>query len=243
MTERASSDLRGKKRLFSGVVEWSYEASLPLSPVSLQRMTTALFAPPFDRLSHGASLKDLKGRDLSSPCEPRLTAHLPPTHEELVALSGSLAIPDTNPRTKDKLPTEPFQYALITQFEAFEGSHHIMHGSHQRQPDSFPAWFTPATYACAIPLCLEAVRVGLELFSSRFSSLSFGYSPVVDTRVLFECVADRCRIAICAEASRHQLLPLLSRRPEIAHLTRVCDEMLGWSLLADIEMQHRAVKV
>ncbi|WKZ57558.1 MAG: hypothetical protein QY326_02510 [Bdellovibrionota bacterium] len=229
------SKLERRRQLFSRSDQLLFEARGGTPDQTLPLIAEALIGSFVSPLSEGSILEDLKGRDPSGPCALELTAYAPAGPEELVALFGNVLLPQQKALRARQLAELPFEYRIRTKFDSFPHTHHINHRCTEQRPQSFPLWYTPLSTTRALPIMLTALRIGFEIFESRFSSLSFGFAPVVTSHILMEVSAEAWSLKLLTEVPRRaSTVPVLSHEV-LARMDRRLAAILSWSFASVIK--------
>jgi hypothetical protein len=168
-----------------------------ISTTTLSEITERILFNLKEKLAtHGEfkELKDIKGREPHE--ESLLNSVLKPSGEELLLVAGQIA---TESRDGD-FNWEPFQVACHTEFNRFEDPRSIVHSAKVSGSTILPDWLPWWLLGTVAPLKLEHLRLGLELFTSRFVLTRLSLTPTVSETILIE--ADQKNIAIKLRTER-----------------------------------------
>jgi len=134
--------------------------------------------------SSDTGLRDYKGRNPTDLLIPEIPLAI---GNELFALWGDWATEvEANEST-----WEPFEVAISTPFQAFEGTHHIIHSLQEHRAGPLPPWLPTSLLGFVVPLRPRALRFGLERFRSVFTFASVGYVPTVVDSLLCDITESR----------------------------------------------------
>lgn len=122
---------------------------------------------------------NLKGRESS---EVLLANCPPPLPDEVVTIGGTIATGEN----ANGFVWTPFRFSLVSYFARFEGSSSIVFSLQPSRTDSLPEWLPWWLLGAAAPLRVDYMRLGLEVFTSKFSISSFGSIPAVSDSLLID---------------------------------------------------------
>lgn len=188
-------EARCSRQILSRRYRAIYHAELPIAAEQLPVLAEQLIRIE-GLLGNDASLVDLKGRDASQVLL-EVSGDQQPAQDELLFLAGTI-LGD---------PHRAFSLRVITPFERFEGSAHIVHRQKAQHLGDLPRWLTGAQLTRAIPLQLTHLRIGMLRYRSTLRFTNLGYAPTVVEMLLVDANRERCAL-----------------RFESSHL-RTCDEL------------------
>jgi len=178
------------------ILPWGFTATLhdrrPLPPFHLPLLVDVVMRTilPAEAL-RGLPLTDLRGAQRDG-------------YEELLSIRG-FAPPDTPGGAPDAGAelSEPFEFSLLTSFEAFKGNHHIIHRVSPRVVGALPADLDLHRIGSAFPLRITEVKLGLELFRSRLLAI-LGFTPVVTESLSLRATEEEVEVTVIAEGLAHR---------------------------------------
>lgn len=207
-------------------VNYLFESPLPpfILPDLADRCIKNLLGPIVKK---GSALTDIKGRDpqrLLTTVEGNLT----PQGEELCFVAGKLLTLEDA-----KTPYKPFTVSLLTNFLDFQGPHHIRHTTEERKSAILPRSFPLTDIGRAVLIEINHLRIGLELFRSRFFSGMLGFAPTVNQVLLIEANRDSIKVNIqCETVQRKEALPF-EKDNILKALDGILNSLLGFKLIED----------
>ena len=209
-----------------------YEMSCQLEPYSVSVLTDMIVNEllPEESLREEL-LTDLKGRDAQLPAEENIPPDWLPIGEEIFFAAGKI-FPEDDP-VGQKALADDFVVRLSSSFSSFQGEHHIVHSTQLFRSSVLPPFVRMNQLGRAFPMQISAVRMGLEMFESRRTLVSAGFSPVATQTLLLECYGDRAFLKITAEGLKEKYgLPLL-RNGMLERLDAVTQRLCGTAVSAD----------
>ena len=184
----------------------SLEALRPLLPFLANRVQTPV--------------SDLRGRpaETFSGKSPEIKRLEKLNHEELFFLKGGIYEPASlknNYEDISELELLPISFQLLSHFETFQGSRHIVHQLSSKRSGILEQLNTPLSVhdvTRTIPLSVESLRFGFEFFRSRRFGSLLGRTPAIAKRLYFELDLERCSFHFRSEIEKGHTLqaPALS---------------------------------
>jgi hypothetical protein len=186
-------------------------------------LNSKLSQDPHQNLST-PTLINLKGRDPSEPSP--LSATTQPHTSELFAIGGELATDTASPT---EFIWEPFTLALNTQFLAFKGARSILHSLHTERSQSLPEFLPWWLLGWAAPIKPQYMRLGIELFTSRFALTRLGFIPEVTEKMYLEIIDNKLALRLSSEQLSLRYYNPFKREPFLVEISEIVRDLCGVS--------------
>lgn len=240
----ASSDpIHSSLKLSRSLLPWGvraeYRVEAALSPSAFVQLVCGAAELIPEQALDGKPLRDLKGREPGSLGEAALSG------DELFFASGTIytGTHSTHPQGMRALVGEPFYLRITSKFIEFDGPAHIVYSPAIVLGEDVPSLLPAAEYVREIgrlvPLALDRVRLGVELFSGSFAGSMFGFSPAVTESLYLELTPGAAKLSIDAALKRSADLPL-SREGYFERADRVFQAACGFSMIKDFREKQAA---
>lgn len=233
-----SSSLKLKRSafLFSGYTS-DYELQIELGPFSVPSIvdaaTNEILAPIFS--ARDSLVEDLKGVDASS-ITSYFDASERPIGEEILFLSGQTFDEDGGSET------QTFQIHVLSAFDSFKGSSHIVHRISTKRSGSIPSDLPMRVIGRVFPLKIERYRMGLEVFHSGSIAGLFGLSPSVTESFSIDGDEESLELKIHSESLKKRDDAPLGKLGLFNLIDNTFVKALGFSVRADYQKQLSANK-
>ena len=173
----------------------------------------------------GIELINIKGRDRGEMPIPSIPK---PTGEELFSIGGTIATSIQEPR--GDFVWENFQVACHTSFNRFEGSRSIIYTPHLLRSDTIPSWYPWWLMGFGAPIRPTYLRLGFELFTSKFALARLSFMPVPTEKLLIDLSAEVLKISISTEQPRWKASNPFEKVPLFSAIDVACEAACGASL-------------
>ena len=172
-------------------------------------------------------LKDVKGRDISQALIPISQT---PKEGELFYIGGKVYSAE---QSNGSYLEEPFSLSLVTNFDSFEGSHHIIHQSKIERRGPLPESITFKTVGKVFPLSILNMRLGLQFFRSKFITSMFGFSPSVTETLLIDCSTEEFNLWYKKEGQQTKEFPFLESHNLSTELNKLTEMLFSFNVIDD----------
>jgi hypothetical protein len=183
--------------LGGSITEFTHSQNI--NPVELSKLTHNILrvikAQLFKDNSHTTELTNIKGRQKA---DKLLTTLPPPVDEELLQIAGEIATSSE----RDQFNWEPFNFSCQTNFKGFEGVRSILYAPHLVRSAAVPEWYPWWLLGAGAPIKLGHLRVGLELFTSKFALTRLSFMPIVTETLLLDASDTTLSIKLLTEQPR-----------------------------------------
>ncbi len=177
-------------------------------------------------------ISTMKGRDRLNLIDASIPTGLQPAADEFFFAAGAIT---HSPRSRN--PQEQFCLAVESKFlpSSYSGMAHAAEIRRQQ----FPADVDILKLGRLIPVHLQVLRLGIDIFKPRFFSSLFGLVPTVSQTVLLEASENSCIMKINADGLAHRTeLPLgLDRLFE--RLSTALEAVFAFNALEDYQSKLR----
>jgi hypothetical protein len=170
------------------------------------------------------TLINVKGRDPSEP--PLLAGASRPHSHELFYVGGEIA---TDTDDSGEFIWEPFSVSLNTDFLAFEGARSILHSLHTKLSQSIPEFLPWWLLGWAAPVRPQYMRLGIELFTSRFALTKLGFIPEVTEALYLELLDNKLALRFDSEQLPLRRHNPFQRDPFLGEISDILQELYGVS--------------
>lgn len=220
---------RSRSWLFGGF-GFEYFEKRPISDGALSDLADGFLREVLPLLSGPAAhgqLTDLKGRNAG---DELLAGIGHSSHDEVFRLGGLAPVAQTD----STMGFEPFEVSLLSPFQKFEGTHHIVHQLEQHRAGPLPAWIPLRLLGYVAPIKPAFLRIGLERFKSLLGFASLGYAPQVTDSLLIDCSNSTFAIRLTTERNKTKQPDLFETIPEFRAVAHVVKVALGFDVREDI---------
>ena len=229
-----SLDLKRPLFPFGFSAEYKLEADMPrfqmplIIDFSLRRLLPAAAA------AGNGELSNLKGRDPAALINDAISSDDKPQCDEIFFLSGFRFVEECrSPDGSENYSMQPFALRMHTVFKEFIGAHRIVYTVQEIREGAFPEEVPTLDLGRAFPLAPRLMRVGIDLFKSRFLAAALGFTPVVSESLLLECSESSFCMQIRAEGlSEKSSLPL-QHEGMLEKLNYIIGSVLNFNFVED----------
>jgi len=206
-----------------------YSAQHPISDGALCDVADGFLRQVLPLLAQqgAGAVRDLKGRNAQDELLPGV-GH--PSHDEVFRLGGLAAVPHEEPT----LALEPFEVSLLSAFQSFEGTHHIVHTLEQHRAGPLPPWVPLRLLGYVAPLKPTFLRIGIERFRSLLGFASLGYAPQVTDSLLVDCIGGTLAVRVTSERNRSRDANPFDEIPAFRAVAAAIRAAIGIDLRGDL---------
>jgi hypothetical protein len=150
-------------------------------------------------------------------------SYLPPP-DEVLTIGGTIA---TAPSAATDFEWMPFRFSISSRFAHFEGASKMAFTFEPTKTISLPDWLPWWLLAAAAPIQLQYCRIGLEVFTAKFSIARFGFAPVVSESLYLEIEDNTLSLSLHTQQPRWERANPLISVPQFRELVAALDPSLG----------------
>jgi hypothetical protein len=194
------TQLTTKRNWLLGGSLTEFKHTQAIQPAQLSDLTHKLLKSLKVLLSespNNAELINLKGRERTQTVLAELP---PPNDQEVISINGEIAVSPSQESQSDAW--EPFSVTCQTNFKRFEGAHSIVFTPHLLVSRAIPEWYPWWLVGAGAPIRLKQLRVGLELFTSKFALTRLSFMPIVTETLLIDATETTLGIKLTTEQPR-----------------------------------------
>jgi hypothetical protein len=212
-----------------------YQISLPLPAFALGRLADLIVRELIPTSVWKSDfLSDFKGRDALDLIGNDWNPEEKPDGDELLYLNGKwFAAEPAEEGARDKLKTHQFEFRIGTPFHAFLEENHIQfrkEESRKNAPEGVPGW----ALGSAIPIELDKLRFGMNIYQPHSQTSIFGTSATVTEALLIEADQNVMALKITVENPER---PPLRRFDTFNRLGGILGRVFNFNLAQDYSIK------